>query len=304
MIDLAIVGGGPAGLTAALYAARAGLSAVVFEGLFSGGQAATTAHIENYPGFPKGIGGPELAMLMEEQARAAGAEMRYESVSALTLAGDVKSVHTTAGDAAARAVVLCMGATPRKLGVDGEDRLAGMGVSYCATCDGALFRGKPVAVVGGGNTALEDALYLARLCPIVYLIHRRNELRADAALQARMHAMPGIVPYLNAKVAVLNGERALTALTLDTDQGERQVQASALFVAVGTQPRGELCRGQVDMTAEGYVRAGEDGRTSLPLVFAAGDLRKKPMRQIVTAMADGANAAESARLDLLRRPAP
>jgi thioredoxin reductase (NADPH) len=296
--DIAIIGAGPAGLTAGLYAARAGVRAVVFERLFAGGQVATTGMVENYPGFPKGIDGPELTALIEAQAVALGAEIRYEDITALLPGDKAHTLVTAAGSVEAKAVVLCVGAVPRTLGVPGEDRLRGSGVSYCATCDGAFFRGKRVAVVGGGDTAAEDAHYLSALCREVLLIHRRDALRAAKRLADRAFTKTNVVPVWNTTVAEILGETAVRGVVLES-QGERYEEAvDGVFIAVGTTPGTALVRGLVQVDEAGYIVAGEDMRTSLPRLYVAGDARKKALRQIVTAVSDGAAAIYSALEDI------
>lgn len=295
MYDVVIIGGGPAGLTAGLYAARAGLKAVLLEQMFAGGQASTTDRLENYPGFPGGIGGPELMMRFEQQAQEYGLEIRYDTVEALELAGEVKRARLSSGVVEARAAILCMGASRRTLNVPGEAELTGRGVSYCATCDGALYRDKEVAVVGGGDTAMEDALYLARLCRQVTLIHRRGELRASGSRADALRRETNVNILYHSQVERI--EKAENGIRLHLNQG-RELLVSALFVAIGTQPETALLEGMGLTDEAGYVRAAEDTRTALPRVYAAGDLRKKPLRQVITAAADGAVAAFSALGDL------
>lgn len=288
LYDVMIIGGGPAGLTAGLYAARAGLSAVLLEQMFVGGQASTTDKLENYPGFPEGIGGPELMMQFEQQAVNAGLEIRYEPAEKLELQGGIKKAHTAGGVIEAKTAILCMGASRRLLGVPGEEKLTGRGVSYCATCDGALHRGKSVAVVGGGDTAMEDALYLARVCEKVTLIHRRDQLRAVGHRAKAVLANEKIEVLYSSRVEAIEPAEGGVRISLND---ERTLDVSALFVAIGTKPESGLVEGQVELTEDGYVRAGEDTKTSVPGVYVAGDLRKKPLRQVVTAASDGAVAA-------------
>lgn len=296
MLDVMIVGGGPAGMTAGLYAARMGLSAAVMEQLMVGGQASTTSIIENYPGYSKGIGGPELMMEFQQQAESAGCEVRYDGIESLELSGDVKRARTAAGEVEARTVILCMGAQARKLDVPGEDLFRGRGVSYCATCDGALYRGQRALVVGGGNTAAEDALYLAALCEKVYVVHRRDALRADAALARRIAASPNIEMVWNSVVTGFEGAKALERAHIrDVKTGAESVlEVSGAFIAVGQTPQSELVRGQLELDGAGFIVAGEDTLTSIPGVFAAGDIRAKALRQVITAAADGAVAASMA----------
>lgn len=293
MYDLIILGAGPAGLTAGIYAARGGLNAVIVESKAVGGQAALTAEIENYPGFAS-VSGYELVSLMQAQCEALGVSFVFDAPVALALEGDVKRVDTAySGTLEARAVILATGALPRTLGVERESELMGGGVSYCATCDGAFFRGKPVAVVGGGNTAVEDALYLEKFASEVYLIHRRDALRADAILADRVKNS-GVHIVWDSVVTALNGDKKLQSVTLkNVKSGDTSSLAvNGLFVAVGQKPATEGLTG-VELDG-GYIVTDSEMRTSLPGVFAAGDVRKKTLRQVVTAAADGAVAAESA----------
>ncbi len=298
--DIAVIGSGPAGMTAGLYAARAGLKAVAFERLFAGGQIATTGLVENYPGFPDGVDGGELADRIARQAEALGLETRYDDIASLSLAGNIKEIHAPGGMITASAVILCMGAVPRTLGVPGEDRYRGAGVSYCATCDGGFFKGKRVAVVGGGDTAAEDAAYLSGLCSEVLLIHRRTELRAAATLAEKALSRQNVTPVWNAKALEIRGNSAVQGLVLDVGGSVREEAVSAVFVAIGSDPSTNLVRGQVNVDENGYILAGEDTRTSIPLVYAAGDIRRKPLRQLVTAVSDGAVAVYAALEDGLR----
>ena len=293
MYDLIILGAGPAGLTAGIYAARGGLNAVIVESKAVGGQAALTAEIENYPGFSS-VSGYELVSLMQAQCEALGVSFVFDAPVALALEGDVKRVDTAySGTLEARAVVLATGALPRTLGIERESELMGGGVSYCATCDGAFFRGKPVAVVGGGNTAVEDALYLEKFASEVYLIHRRDALRADAILADRVKNS-GVHIVWDSVVTALEGDKKLQSVTLkNVKSGDTSSLAvNGLFVAVGQKPATEGLTG-VELDG-GYIVTDSEMRTSLPGVFAAGDVRKKTLRQVVTAAADGAVAAESA----------
>lgn len=291
LYDVMIIGGGPAGLTAGLYAARAGLKAILLEQMFAGGQASTTDKLDNYPGFPDGIGGPELMMQFEQQAMNAGLEIRYEPAESLELAGEIKRAHAMSGVIEAKTAILCMGAGRSLLGAPGEQELTGRGVSYCATCDGALYKGKQVAVVGGGDTAMEDALYLARVCEKVTLIHRRDQLRAIGLQADAVRNHDKIEILYNTQVEKI--EKAETGILLRLN-GERELSVHGVFIAIGTRPETALIAGQVETDRAGFILAGEDTHTSLPGVFAAGDLRKKPLRQVVTAASDGAVAAYEA----------
>ena len=296
MIDVAIIGGGPAGLNAALYAGRAGLDAVLFEKMFAGGQMVTTTQLDNYIGFPGGVGAVDLAMNMEEQAKSAGAKIQYEEILNLDLSGTVKKIKTGKQEYDAKAVILCMGATPRALGVDGEERLRGRGVSYCATCDGAFFKGKAVAVVGGGDTALEDALFLSRYCDKVYLIHRRNAFRGTKIVSDKVGQMKNVDVIWDTVVERINGQDKVESIDVKNVQNEepRTITLDGVFIAVGTQPNNALVQGKVALDEQGYVLAGEDMKTNVKGVFAAGDLRQKLLRQIITAASDGAVAVYSA----------
>ncbi|MGI5884758.1 MAG: thioredoxin-disulfide reductase [Candidatus Spyradocola sp.] len=299
MLDSVIIGGGPAGLTAGIYLMRAGLTCALYERQFCGGQAATTNVIENFPGFPKGIGGPELSMNMAEQAQNLGLDIRYDEVERVELAGEVKRIFAAGKEVQARSVILCMGATPRHLGVADEERLLGRGVSYCATCDGALYRDRHVVVVGGGDTAAEDALYLSRFAQSVTIVHRRDAFRAAHALVVRMEKTPNIDIVYDHVVESLGGGQKLEEVALrGVKTGSiRVIPADGLFVAVGMEPKTALVEGQLELQ-NGYILAGEDTKTSLPLVYAAGDIRTKPLRQVICAAADGAVAASQAALDL------
>ena len=294
--DIAIVGGGPAGLTAAVYARRAGFSAIVFESTVPGGQMATTSEIENYPGFER-INGAELAFKMEAQAKAQGAKLAYGAVSALSLVPGALSVTAGGSEYGARALILAMGAGRRALGVEGEERLRGSGVSYCATCDGGFFKGADVAVVGGGNSSVEDARYLSRLCRTVYLIHRRGEFRAASREVEEMRRAENIRQVLSSTVERINGRQAVESVdVLDRLTGNVSTLAvRGVFVAVGAQPNTALVKGgALTLSEDGHIVAGEDCATGIPGVFAAGDIRQKSLYQIVTAVADGACAASSA----------
>ncbi|MDO4804113.1 MAG: thioredoxin-disulfide reductase [Lachnospiraceae bacterium] len=302
MYDLIIIGSGPAGLTAAIYATRAKLDFIIIEQNFmSGGQVVNTYEVDNYPANP-GISGMDLSMKMREHAEGLGAEFVTEAVVSVELAGDVKKVVTDYNSYEAKTVILAAGAEHRKLGVPGELEFAGMGVSYCATCDGAFFRGKDVAVVGGGDVALEDAIFLARICEKVYVIHRRDELRGAKVLQDRLLALPNVEMVWSHNVKSIegaNGKVDKVNVVSAKDGSEKSLAVSGVFMAVGIQPTNALFVGQLEMDRGGYVVAGEDGKTSLPGVFAAGDLRTKQLRQIITACADGANAVTSVQEYLL-----
>lgn len=296
MHDLVIIGSGPAGLSAAIYGKRAGLDLLVVEQApMSGGQVLNTYEVDNYLGMP-GINGFDMGVQFREHADKLGVEFLEASVSGIEDRGNAKTVVTDCGPLETRAVILASGAVHAQLGVPGEDRLSGRGVSYCATCDGAFFRGQTVAVVGGGDVALEDAAYLARTCEKVYLIHRRDELRGAFVLQQELKALPNVELLYSHVVEEILGETAVEGVRLRNLKTEETLTLplGGLFVAVGIRPGTELVQGLADCDEGGYVLAGEDCATSMPGLFAAGDVRKKPLRQIVTAVADGANAAVAA----------
>ena len=293
MYDVIILGAGPAGLTAGIYAARGGLNAVIVESSAVGGQASLTAEIENYPGF-ESVNGFELVSIMQAQCDRLGVTFVFDNPVNVSLEGEIKRVTTAAsGTLEARTVIIATGALPRTLGLPNESALMGGGVSYCATCDGAFFRGKPVAVVGGGNTAVEDALSLLKFASDVWLIHRRDALRADAILADRVKSS-GVKIVWDSVVTELVGENKLRALTLkNVKTGElSSLAVNGVFIAVGQTPSTAGLTG-VELDG-GYIVTDEEMRTALPGVFAAGDVRKKSLRQVVTATADGAIAAESA----------
>lgn len=295
MYDMIIIGSGPAGLAAAIYGQRAKLSVLVIEKQpMSGGQIVNTPDVDNYPGMP-GVGGFELASRFRAHADTMGAEVIVGEVTALELSGDVKKVTTETMTYEGKTVVIATGATHRKLGVPGEEQLVGAGVSYCATCDGAFFRGKEVAVIGGGDVALEDALFLSRISRKVYLIHRRDELRGAKSLQEKVFEAENIEIIWDTVVEAIEGKGSVERLALrQMKTGEKSsLPVQGVFVAVGIQPNSDLFQGLVDMDESGYIQAGEDGVTGTPGVFVAGDVRTKRLRQVITAASDGANAVTS-----------
>lgn len=295
VLDVAIIGAGPAGLTAGLYAARSGLSCAMFERLTPGGQLATTEHLENYPGFTQSTSGFELTMIMHEQATTFGARTIGEEVMAVDLAAVPKRITTAFGAYEAKAVIVATGSRPAKLELPMEPELEGRGVSYCATCDGNFYRGKDVVVVGGGDTAAADAIYLARICRKVYLVHRRDALRATAIYHQRLRELENlefvwdseVVNYL-AEDGKVGGVRVRGV----KDGAERDIAASGVFIAIGMRPNTEFLEGQLPLDEVGYVMADERGATEVAGVFAAGDVRTKVLRQAVTAVSDGAVCAD------------
>lgn len=305
LYDLIVIGGGTAGLSAALYAVRGGLHTLVLEAMVHGGQIVTSPEVENYPALPN-VSGAEYAQILLEQVEkmsivgesdsdtAPKFELKYEGVEGVSLEGGVKEVRTPSAVYRARSIIWAAGVSPRKLGVPGEERFQGCGVSFCATCDGALYKDKEVAVIGGGNTALEEALFLAKLCSKVHLIHRRADFRGEAALSARLRREENIILHMPADVLAFEGQRRLESVLLKTASGEETLPVAAVFLAVGKIPANNLLSSCIDLDEEGYIRAGEDCRTNVAGVFVAGDCRQKPLRQLVTAAADGAVAATQA----------
>ena len=294
--DLIIIGSGPAGLAAAVYAQRAKLDTLVVEkAMVSGGQVLTTYEVDNYPGLP-GIGGYDLGIKFREHADRLGARFVEDEVLNIQDGGKgaIKGVVCQGNTYEARSLILATGAVHRKLGVPGEEELAGAGVSYCATCDGAFFRNKVTAVIGGGDVAVEDAIFLARMCSKVYLIHRRNELRAAKSLQENLLSLDNVEVIWDTVADSINGDGMVKSLSLTNVKNgqKRELDVQGVFIAVGITPENRAFEGLVDMD-HGYIRAGEDTVTSAPGIFAAGDVRTKPLRQIITAAADGANAITS-----------
>lgn len=296
MYDVVIIGSGPAGLSAAIYAKRAQMNMLLIEKeSFSGGQIITTDEVDNYLGIPE-IGGYELAMRFMEHCKKMEVPILDKTVERIENMPDAKEIYLAEGmQISTKNIVFAMGASHRKLGVAKEKELTGAGVSYCATCDGAFFRGKEVAVIGGGDVALGDALYLSNLCKKVYLVTRRDTFRAARNLQNRMFARDNIIHMPFYEVEGISGEKKVEGLTLRNTQNEalEELVVDGVFVAVGMKPQSELARGLVDLDQAGYIIAGEDGKTSDKAIFAAGDIRTKPLRQIVTAVADGANVIHS-----------
>lgn len=297
-VDIAIVGGGAAGLAAGLYAARARRRVVLLEGGVLGGQMATTGLVENYPGFPEGVQGPDLAMAMHAQATRFGLETAYERVLRIAPAGGGYAIETGAGGSGeaqwqARAVIVAPGARYRKLEVLGEAEFTGRGVSYCATCDAALYRDETVAVIGGGDAALDEALFTARFASHVYLVHRRDTFRATEILQERVRAEPRIEVIWNATVQQITGTHAVSAITLrDVSSGAlRELPVTGVFVFVGQAPNTEFLADIVALDAQGYAHADAWMESGLPGLFIAGDVRSPSARQIVVAAGDGATAA-------------
>lgn len=291
--DVAIIGGGPGGYTAALYCVRSGLSAVVLEKLSPGGQMAATNIVDNYPGFEEGIDGFTLGQKMKAGAERFGAQTVLAEVKSADLKSKIKKIDSSEGAFEAKTVIIATGAEAKKLGLPEETQLAGKGVAYCATCDGMFYKNKTVAVVGGGNSAVADALYLSNICKEVYLIHRRGELRASAVYMNALKAAGNVHLVWNSVVSKLLYDKTLTGITVqNVESGETSdIECSGLFVAVGRLPNTALFKDAVELDDSGYIVADESTRTNIPGVFAVGDVRTKALRQIVTACADGAVAS-------------
>ena len=301
--DLAILGGGPAGITAAIYASRARLNTIWIDKNFApGGQITATYEVDNYPGMP-GISGMDLGEAMAGHAAKLGIEPLRENVLSVEDAGTDKIIRTKTHEYRARTVILACGASHRKLNIPGEEELSGMGVSYCATCDGAFFKNKTAVVVGGGNMAVEDAIFLSRICKKVYLVHRREELRAERILQESLFACENVEIRWNSVAVEIQGTECVTGLKIRDvqDATESVIATDGAFIAVGILPNTDKFRNLVKLDEAGYIVAGEEGITETPGIFAAGDIRTKMLRQVVTAVADGANAVASVQNYLIHR---
>lgn len=292
LYDLLIIGGGPAGLTGAIYASRAGLDYAMIEQGFPGGQVINTAEVDNYPALP-GISGMDLGMKFMEHAQNLGMEHIMEEVTDLDVGEEIKIVRTFSGEYKAKKLLVCTGASPRKLGAVGEEEFRGRGVSYCATCDGAFFRGKKTIVVGGGDTAVSDALYLSTICEEVTLVHRRDSLRAADSLQKKLQEKSNIKILWNSQLTEIKGESKVSSVVIDTNGKKSEQPADGIFVAVGIIPNSTLLKGKVDTDLGGYILTDRHMQTSIRGIYAAGDVRNTPLRQIITAAADAAIAVES-----------
>lgn len=295
--DCAIIGAGPAGLTAAMYCARAGLRCVVIEMLYPGGQMAQTEHLENYPGFNRSTSGFELSEIMSEQATSFGAEILFDEVQSIDFGATPKVIRMAYGDLGAKTVIIATGARPAKLGVEGEEGLVGSGISYCATCDGNFFKGEDVCIVGGGDTAAADAIYLSRICNSVRIIVRRDVLRATAIYNSKLKELANVEVIWNTVVesfreedGVLSGVDVRNVVTNE----RKTLDVAACFVAVGTVPNVEFLNGALELDRSGHIVTNSMGETSMSGVYAAGDVRSKQLYQVTTAVADGANSAEYA----------
>lgn len=293
IFDTAIIGGGPGGYTAALYAARGGLDTVVIEKMSAGGQMALTDIIDNYPGFEQGVDGFTLGMKMQQSAERFGAKTEYAEVLSVTLTDEIKTVHTSSGEIKAKTLILSTGANPRELGLPNEKQLVGKGVHYCAHCDGRFYKGKTVVVVGGGNTAAADALYLSRIAEKVLLIHRRDTLRATKIYHEPLLKAENVNFYWNSTVSEIIADEKVSAVTVkNVKTGQAcTLDCDAVFVSIGRTPATEFLQNRLTLDENGYIPADETTRTEIPGVFAVGDVRTKALRQVVTAVSDGANAA-------------
>ncbi len=300
--DMIIIGGGPGGYTAALYAARASLKTIVLEKLSAGGQMALTHMIDNYPGFPNGIDGFELAEAMQQQAERFGSETEYAEVTGLDLQADPKVVHTSEGTFHGRTVVIATGAGPRELGLPNEQQLVNRGVAYCAACDGMFYKGKTVVVVGGGNSATADALLLSRIAKKVIVVHRRDTLRATKVYHEPLMAAENVEFMWNSAVTEILADDKVHSLRIKNlvSGEETEIAVDGLFISVGRKPATTLVAGQLELDEAGYIIAGESTATSIPGVYAVGDVRTKMLRQVVTAVSDGAMAVHAAESYLAR----
>lgn len=295
VLDLVIVGAGPAGMTAAIYASRAQMKFVLLEKSFAGGQITNTYEIENYPGI-KTASGFELTTMFREHVESFDVEIKTEDVVNMDIDDDIKVVHTSAGSYRTKTIILATGATWKKIGLEGEQTFSGRGVSYCATCDGAFYRKKTTLVVGGGDVAVEDAIYLARLCEKVYLVHRRDELRAVKVLQEKLFELPNVEFLWDSELQDIQGDQFVNKAVVYNRKTKEttELDVDGVFIAIGSDPNTEVLQGKVEMDRNNYIITGEDCMTSVPGVFAAGDLREKSLRQVITACGDGATAVYNA----------
>ena len=293
--DMAVIGGGPAGYTAALYAARAGLDTVVIERMSAGGQMALTDIIDNYPGFNDGVDGLTLGLNMQQGAERFGATTEYAEVLSIDLSGDVKRINTSSGEISAKTVVIATGANPRELGIENEQNLIGRGVHYCAHCDGRFYKDKTVVVVGGGNSAVSDALYLSRIAKKVYLVHRRDTLRATKVYHEPLKKCENVEFLWNSQVKEFLFDNKITGVKIVTNEGDtHKIACDGIFVSIGRRPATEFLNGKLPLDNSGYIVADETTKPAFDGVFAVGDVRTKVLRQVVTAAADGAVAAHFA----------
>jgi thioredoxin reductase (NADPH) len=294
LYDMLVLGGGPAGVTAAIYGARAGLSVILLEKMIVGGEIVSTERLDNYPGFPDGVTGAEFGLLLEKQLNRFGVEARAALIEQVSLKGEVKKIFTASGELSGRSIVIATGTVPRLLNVGGELSLRGRGVSYCATCDAAFFRGKDLAVVGGGDAALEETIFLSRLAGKIYLIHRRDALRGVKVLRDKVFALPNVEILWNTTVQKIEGERRVEGVRIAESGRERLLPLDGIFIYVGRMPNTVFLGDELPLDDQGYIVTNEKMETVLPRVYAAGDVRRKELRQVITAAADGAVAATMA----------
>ncbi len=293
--DMVIIGGGPAGATAAIYAARAGLASIIIEQMNIGGEIVSTDRLDNYPAFPEGISGAEFGMLLQQQMESLDVPVEMTQVEHVTLEGEVKKVETISGSVAGKTVLIATGTEPNLLGVKGETELLGRGVSYCATCDAAFFRGKNVAVVGGGDAALEETIFLARFAEKVYLIHRRDQFRGCSWLQDKVMKIPSVEILWNTTISEIEGEKKVDGLKIKQDGQDRDLDVQGLFIYAGRKPKTGFLEGvEMERDDRGFIITSGKMETSIGGVYAAGDIRKKYLRQVITAASDGAIAATAA----------
>ncbi|MBN2057883.1 MAG: thioredoxin-disulfide reductase [Candidatus Saganbacteria bacterium] len=304
MFDLIIVGGGPAGMTAALYACRSRLKVLMIEKMILGGQATTTFFIENYPGFPEGISGMDLGNRMQDQVRRLGLDIVWGNATSLENKKDHREITVDNKIFNAKSVIIATGTEAARLGVPGEEDLRGRGVSYCATCDGPFYKDKNIMVVGGGNSAIEEALFLTRYAKKISVVHRRDELRADKILGERALADPKIYFFWHSVVEAIKGDKTVSEVVLKDKNSNKKlkVPVDGVFIYIGSKPNSELVKGAVKLDKNGFIVTDNEMKTSIPGIFAAGDVRAKSLRQIVTAAADGAIAAEAARKSIEQGP--
>ena len=296
LYEIVIIGGGPAGLTAGIYGSRSKRDTLIIEKLLPGGQVGLTDLVENYPGFPDGIDGPDLVKRMEEQAKKFGTEILTDEIIDISLTGDVKEIVGRNGVYKAKTVIIASGAEPRKLGVPGEKEFTGKGVSYCATCDGAFFEGQEIAVVGGGDTAVQEAIYLTQFAKKVTIIHRRDKLRASKILQERAFKNEKIEFLWDSVVTEIIGDKRVEKIKVKNVKTKEEsiIEKNGIFIYIGLVPNTDYLKGKIKLSEDGYIITDENMKTDIEGVYAAGDIRKKSLRQIVTAVADGAQAAMSA----------
>jgi len=292
--DLIILGGGPAGTAAALYGARAGLSLVILEKAVIGGEITATERLDNFPAFPEGITGVEFGMLLKEQIDNLAVPLEQTSVEKVNLEDEIKVVYTADGKFQGKTVIIATGTEPNLLGVEGEREYLGRGVSYCATCDAAFFRGKEVAVIGGGNAALEETIFLARFASNIYLIHRRDQFRAVKSLQDKVLALPSVEVLYSATVDKIIGDKKVTAIEIKQQGKERLIAVDGIFIYAGRKPMLNFLSGDLLLSGDGFIETNDKMETSIPGVYAAGDIRRKYLRQVITASSDGAVAATAA----------